>query len=478
MILTRSELEVVLTDVPDPLGLLVETNIPLPWHERDGLPKLLSVTFAGRYRGELRGWKVPLSEAHPSVRGEVWEVLRQRTFYTWSAPVTTTVVRRLCGDISPAIIGDALLAATMLREPLGARPPFTEEGAVEVWRAAEVLTSMLKGQRAAYELEKQVASFLMEMSVAGYQWADERVHPIWATVHESGSGRIVSRQPSLSNVRKADRVNFKADPYKRWVCVAWPYADLTMVALLSGDPALKAVISTTDPYEVLASLWSCDRAKAETVWKNIATHGPNTPRVSEALKEDATTYVEKFVAAAPRWHDWLLAKTAEVPMVEAWLGRRIHVSEGRKVHGAVVMESVSTALKMMLAFLRHESEFRAGAEMAGFSSVIPLYDRVFYQLDVHVPVDRHVELAHRVGALSQVGGNFAVEVSMGPSWGELYRVDGSVREFGQVLADLTTPPPIPIRCPACKQTAQDWPTLEDHLRDAHKWADEEIGGAR
>jgi len=54
------------------------------------------------------------------------------------------------------------------------------------------------------------------------------------------------------------------------------------------------------------------------------------------------------------------------------------------------MELVSTALKMMLAFLRHECGVPGGAEMAGFSSVIPALRPGFYQLDVHVPVDRHV----------------------------------------------------------------------------------------
>lgn len=460
MILTRSELETVIADAPDPLGLLVETNIPLPWEEKDGLPRLRNVFFVANGKG----WQVPLEQTQPSLRTEVYEILSRRVFYTWNAPETFVTVQRLCG-IQPAILGDVALASRMIKEPADPPPPFSEAGAELAYKMAEAYTRLLGPQRAAYELEKQVAGWLLEMSVVGYQWADRRVHPIWTTIHESGSGRIVSKQPSLSNVRKADRTAFKADPYKRWVCLRWPYSDLTMVALLSGDPVFKALVQTADPYEPLASMWGCDRDKAETIWKAISTHGPFAPRVSEVLKEDAAGYLLRLLEAAPRWQEWLSAKIESTPVVETWLGRTVHVEEPRKVHGAVVMESVSTALKMMLAFLRHESEFRREGEMAGFSSVIPLYDRVFYQLDIHVPVERHVALVKRLGALVQVGGNFATEVSMGPSWGELYPVDS---EFGQTVADLTMPAPIPVLCPVCKQTALDWPTLEEHLRDAHK----------
>lgn len=473
--MTREDLEDWLAKHHDPLALLVQTNIALPWLARDGRPWLTGVVLAGRADDALRVLPVPLDLDLASLRGEVYEALTRRVFYTWDAPATWAAVKVLAG-IQPAILGDMVLASRMLRLPL----PVTEnpwEQAMEVLRVAPRLRDGLgnEGQLAAYELETQVAGWLTEMSVAGYQWGERRVHPLWTTLHESGSGRIVSRTPSLSNVRKPERAEFRADPYKRWVCVAWPYADLTMVALLSGDPALKAAVAAPNPYAVLAEMWETDEERAREVWQTIATHGPNKERVSQALNGDLTPWVPMLCAYAPRWVEWWQGLVQQVPTVTAWLGRRLHVVEPRKVHGAVVMESVATALKMLLAFLRHEAEFRAEAEMAGFATVIPLYDRVYYQLDVHVPVERHVEIVKRLGALTQVGGHFHVEVSMGPSWGDLHRVD---TPFGQETADLTSPPSVPVRCPVCKRTAQDWPTLEAHLLDAHSWTGEEVEGLR
>lgn len=374
----------------------------------------------------------------------------QRGIYAVDGPATAVAVKRELG-VKATILGDVELARQLAGPE--AFPDLLAPASTPYVAVAEALQSRLRdlGLLHLYRVELLVAAWLGGMSAEGYWRGEEVCHPQWVTLHAGGSGRIVSRQPSLSNLRRSDRRAFLADAGFQWVEVGWPDGDLAVLADLTRDPVLQAALKTDDPYRALFP----ESPRPDLCWNELVVHGLNMARLASEVAADVVAFSRRAV----RWKDWwsdTVAAADRSGYVVTEGGRRIRC-EAVKAPAYAVIESAAERFKLWLALVQREVEVRSEGECAGFRSLIPLYTRIFYQIHHHVPLDRHVDrIAHPVGWAGQLG--LRVEVGVGPTWGDIQRIPlDMIRIAGDLLERAE-----PVWCPRCGGLARDLETLLQH----------------
>lgn len=321
------------------------------------------------------------------------------------------------------------------------------------------------GMRVVYEIELRAAMTLAHSAAQGYRKHDERVYPTWHTLHESGSGNITAVAPPLVSTKALDRVAYIADDGHRWVQIEWPHLDIESLAGLSGDPWLTDLAREPDPYHGLMELWSVPRIEAEHLLKTVISIGPDL--VAWRAKGGADKTLLDLMACCPDWVHWAAERKKQAEAdgcLPAYMGRLVKVDAARKAHAIDVQTAQSMLLKMLIARLPVEAELNPQV-FAGLRSLIPVYSKLAYQIDVHVPLSRHVPAAIRAGSLRVNAVPLRVAVSMGPSWGQLTPATSSV--MSQAEQDLLSPASYFFLCPLCARTTQDEATLRQHAVDEH-----------
>lgn len=321
------------------------------------------------------------------------------------------------------------------------------------------------GLRVAYEVELHAAMLLARAGAKGYRRDAEQVYPTWHTLHESGAGNITAVAPPLVSTKALDRRAYVADEGHRWVQIEWPFLDIEVLAGRSGDPWLTALAKEPDPYQGLMDLWQTPRDSARSILQHIIATGPNV--VAYRAKGGAEQRLLDLMACCPDWVHWAaeLKKQAEADgCLVSYLGRLVKVDAPRKAHAADIQVTQSMLLKMLIARLHVEADLDPRV-WTGLHAFLPVYSKLAYQLDVHVPLSDHVPAALRVGALRVTSLPLRVVVSMGPSWGQLMPVTSSL--LSQAEQDLLSPASYFLLCPLCDKVAQDEATLRQHVQETH-----------
>lgn len=338
-----------------------------------------------------------------------------------------------------------------------------------MWNAieADYESILTYGQRVPYEIELEAAGMLAHAAALGYRREHERVYPTWRTTHFSGSTNITAGGPPLTSTPLIERREYAADLGRRWVQIEWPDVEVAVLAARTGSPWLKDAYRGGQPYEPLGTIWNVEPDEARTIFRVLLSTGPDE-ELAQTKLEAGTEYVRLLARMAPEWVEWGArlreAASADYGHVTALLGRAIKVDEPRKACSLDVQASQAMLLKMLLARLHVESE--TSRAWAGFSSPIPVYSKVAYQIDTHVPLDVHVPAALYVGRLLAAPDlPLCVTVSMGPTWGHLTPVTAA--KTSQAEQELLSPATYAIQCPVCEAVASDEATLVEHLGDAH-----------
>lgn len=330
-------------------------------------------------------------------------------------------------------------------------------------------------QHIPYETELYATLMLARAAAQGYR-IDEptiaagRVYPTWRTTHPSGSGNITAAGPPLTSVTAAGRRAYTADKGHRWVQIAWTDPEVAILAGRTGSSWLKQAalraVSGESAYAALAELWNVTLDEARTAFRVLLTTGPD-----EILAEGKGVFAgmtRELAQVAPEWVEWgarLRREAEEDRCLRSFMGRFITVDEPRKACALDVQVTQAMLLKMLMARIGIEAQLDRDL-WAGFSCPIPVYSKLAYQIDTHVPLSRHVPAALRASLLF-VATNMPLlaSVSMGPSWGQLTLVTTSKQS--QAEQELLSPAALPFRCPLCEGVAADEATLREHAVAIH-----------
>jgi hypothetical protein len=344
----------------------------------------------------------------------------------------------------------------------------------DVGQHFESLTDL--GQRVAYEVELHATKVLAMAAAQGYLQSGTRVYPTWRTTHPSGSTNITAAGPPLTSLSTIVRREYAADPGFRWVQIDWPAMEVAVLASRTGSPWLKAAYRTGDPYTHLGKLWDVTDIEAHEIFVTLLQTGPDETLAQQ--KGVVAECVRDLVMAAPEWVEWgaRLRETAatDYGYVTSLLGRAIKVDDPRKACALDVQAATALLLKMLLVRVVAEGEMDPRA-FGGFRCPIPVYTKLAYQIDAHVPLDVHIHKALHCGQLLAAADlPLQPTISMGPSWGHLTPVMAGSRT-SQVEQELLLPASYAIQCPLCERVAPDEATLIEHARDDHNVQPNDIG---
>lgn len=410
----------------------------------------------------------------------------------WERPgagrIDSIALRRAGGQCLILRPAEALGSVTVLLNALATVPVITRDAAyLHAWMywaykirlniiADEVLAERYQKGIAdvatlpAYQLDLRAALIMAEQTVLGYHAGGEWLHPLWTSLHESGSPRLTAKQPPIQSTPVTARRAFKVSPFCRWYNIRWPNISFTALHRLTQDPYFAELAAHPKPIEVLAALWNDTTPTfAAQVFFELLNHGPNVEHLCSALalqRGVAVMLIDALTTSAPYWEPWVERSAADFKqhgVVTSFLFRPVSAKDEAHLVSAEVHACEATLLKMLLVKLSDVARQRHDSLFARFHSVIPMYSQIFYQVDAHIPVAEQAAEAKAIG--ESIG--LLTEVWAGPTWGDLVRVDDNA--FADQQLALMSPATYPERCPECQGTAADLPTVQEHLVDVHQW---------
>jgi hypothetical protein len=482
---SREAVEAFFTNAPPSTSLFVDlaTNGQRPGDPKPTVLRGIALSFGERdttafVPADATDAIAAVVSRLPTYAVSVWDVYEEALAYA-------TIFNRLL-----PVRSDSVLARHLLRPRLSTLSPMTT---VPKAKTPEAMTdrdlasracglypamhgdveqhyeSMVTyGQQVPYEIELRATRILALASAQGYLAAGARVYPTWRTTHPSGSTNVTAGGPPLTSLSAIVRREYVADPGFRWVQIDWPAMEVAVLAARTGSPWLKAAYRTGDPYTHLGKLWDVTDIEAHEIFVTLLQTGPD--EVLAAQKGVVADCVRDLVMVAPEWVEWgaRLRETAatDYGYVTSFLGRAIKVDEPRKACALDVQATTALLLKMLLVRVCAEGEMDPRV-FAGFRCPIPVYTKLAYQIDAHVPLDVHIPAALRCGALFAAADlPLRATISMGPSWGHLTPVMAN-SPTSQVEQELLLPGSYFWLCSLCERTAPDEATLREHLADAH-----------
>ncbi len=290
------------------------------------------------------------------------------------------------------------------------------------------------------------------------------VHPETGRIHTSWhqvtvvTGRVSSSDPNLQNIPVrtalggAIRRAFIAPPGSRLVAADYSQMELRILASLSGDEALRAVFASGGDVHAAtaATLFDKDPSEVDSAERRIAkmvnfgtVYGISSFGLSARIdmsREEAQSFIDRYFESYPgvrEYFDQLLAGVAEAGYVETILGRRRYFPELRSdattridvnTRRRAEREAINAPLQGSAADITKVAMVAVHRALADEGLRAKLLLQVHDELLLEAPVDevaRVVEIAEslmRTGVVLD-GVDLAVDVSSGPNWGELSRIE-------------------------------------------------------
>ncbi len=289
--------------------------------------------------------------------------------------------------------------------------------------------------------------------------ADGRLHPHWLSIGYSGSPRMQSERPSLTNLPKAAREAFPAPPGYRWFMASWLQPETRVLAMGSGDRNMIELLNTNyDFYTTVGATMRgaepgegdpADREHAKSLFLALLDYCGDPTMIAKryAITEDkADEMLDRLYTLFPglgSFVDTVRTRAEEEPgtkrSIKSYLNRRWFIEPDERgrydapAMRAYAQHSVATFLKIAITRMMGHVELNHPA-LVGFHSLIPVYDTIFYCLDERVPVVQHLDYMGTVFEQTYNGVRMAAEYGVGPSWGEIAVITDEA--FAQMQADF------------------------------------------
>lgn len=306
---------------------------------------------------------------------------------------------------------------------------------------------------------KKTFSFVNTMGRAPLEPAvDGRLHPHWLSMGYSGTPRIYAEKPPLTSLPKASREAFPAPPGMRWFMAAWLQPEIRVLAAACGDANMADVLNTNyDFYTTVGATMAGrqagegderDRTWAKELFYAYMDYCGDPVMVAKRMRvtpEVATATLDHLYRLFPGLQSFAdvmrsTMNTQDNPRaVTSFLNRRWFVDPNETgdyagpAMNAFVQHSVATLLKIVLAQLMAHTEVGHPA-MVGFGCVIPVFDRIYYCLDEHIPVPHHLNYMTSMFERPHKGIRMRGEYGVGATWGGIAII--TEEAFSQAMADL------------------------------------------
>jgi len=283
---------------------------------------------------------------------------------------------------------------------------------------------------------------------------DGKIHPNWKVIGADGTSRMYAEDPSITSLPEACRRSMPAPAGKRWMKFDWKQAELRFLAAASKDEALAALFeSGIDIHRAIYArmkgitpeeVTSNQREASKVISYSILYSGGSPYNVARELKismEEAQSLVTDYFAQFPQLSGFLKqvrAQALSTYHVRTFMGRlrRLEGIDKEKIMNqacdAMGQQSCGTALKVALAKMVNFRDL-GHPLMKGLCQIIPVFDAIFYCIDVDVPIKPHLTYMRDWVELNIEGIKLDAEFETGPSWGELQPLD---EKTAQATVDL------------------------------------------
>ncbi len=308
-----------------------------------------------------------------------------------------------------------------------------------------------------WSVDLRAAYVLAEQSALGYLTPKGLVHPTWVTVQPNGSPVVSCQTPNLLTVKKTERHKWAAPDGSVWVQLRMPHGDWRMAAALSGDPWM----ASTEPMDIpgdisvfLRSPFSAEHMARKLGGTNWVSH-----------YRDAAAICDELKAAAPKFFAWVEEIDAK-SSVTSFMGRPVRETpdgtpEERRSRrfNALLQHSLATCTKSQLV------QVAQGVTMGHpmydrVENLMPFYDSVIYTISAAALDAGHLAHVGKWVTRTINGVVFPVEMSVGPTWGELTVVD-PFAEHAETDRELASHF-VPHTCPDCGAAFETQALLEAH----------------
>lgn len=350
-------------------------------------------------------------------------------------------IYRLCGGPSFLINSSQQVAKQMAR--LGVESPLKTETGAPSWNM-EALGLVEQKHPVVPRIIDWRKTFSFVNNAKPLQPAEDgRVHPTWQVIGQKGSARMHAEKPPLTTLPETVRRVFVAPPHGRWIRLKWVDPELRMLALLSRDEELLAILKTPDPWAAMADRLGCAREDAERFVFTYIRHGGEPAHVTERMTGWSSSQVweagARFAHIFPGVVALLVGVEVEVARdrkVRTWLNRTWKIEDAESDHDlrvkawtAITQQSVATALKVCLSLLASRA-LMGQAALRWVTQVLPVFDTVFYCIPDDLPLKDHLEVMRQVFELSlsrDLDLKMEVVFAEGPTWGNLTEVTSAER---------------------------------------------------
>lgn len=281
-----------------------------------------------------------------------------------------------------------------------------------------------------------------------------RIHTSW---QQTGTvtGRLSSTEPNLQNIPVRSELGgqirraFVAEPGWRILAADYSQMELRILASLSGDAALTSVYAEGGDVhaDTAAFLFQKDPAAVTANERRLAkivnfgiVYGMGAFGLSRSTgwsRTESAAFIDRYFtryAGVKAYFDRLLADCARTGYVSTLLGRRRYfpmLREGSGVDGntraRLEREAINAPIQGSAADITKRAMIDLSAALKAGDYRARLLLQVHDELLLEAPpeeIDAVAALTRRVmtGCVPLAGVSLEVDVSVGPSWGELERV--------------------------------------------------------